>query len=217
MSVAVVNDYDLIVDGAARLLGHDPRLDVRDRIIIGEPMSTAVDIVLLDTFGHPGDIGDVIALLNANDKVGRVVVFSIDLSPDAVDHVLAAGAAGYISKSASAKEIADGIVAVAKGEQVTRPAAGLTPIEPELDWPGHSDGLSLRESEVVLLAADGLTNAEIGAVLYIGSETVKSHLRTAFAKLEVRNRVEATAYVHRSESFRSATLRNEPRPRRRTR
>ena len=71
----------------------------------------------------------------------------------------------------------------------------------ELDWPGKDEGLSERESQVLALVAEGLTNAEIGARLYLGAETVKTYLRQACSKLGFRNRVQAATYVARSQSF----------------
>ncbi len=201
VSVAAINDYDLVVEGLAAMLERDARLVVRERIVVGEPLRESVDVALYDTFGSAGDAAATLAALRDDPMVGRVVVFSLELQRSALEQAVAAGAAGYISKRLSGAEIADAVVRIAAGEYVE--AVGATAsANPELDWPGRDHGLTQRESEVLMLASDGLTNAEIGAVLYIGSETVKSHLRSVFSKLRVRNRVEATAFARGSESFR---------------
>ncbi len=75
------------------------------------------------------------------------------------------------------------------------------PAYEHLDWPGKRDGVSERESQVLVLCAQGLTNREIAAALYIGNETVKTHLRNVFDKLGLRNRVEAAAFVQREGVF----------------
>jgi two-component system response regulator DesR len=62
-------------------------------------------------------------------------------------------------------------------------------------------GLTERESQVLTLLAQGRTNREIAAGLYLSAETVKSYVAQIFAKIEVRNRVEATNFVHRTNEF----------------
>ncbi|UDY37464.1 response regulator transcription factor [Dermatobacter hominis] len=202
--MAAVNDYDLVVHGLAEMLRHDSRLDVKERIVIGEPVIERVQVALFDTFGRTEPIESEISRLLSEPLVERVVVFSMDLLPDMVDAAMGAGASGFISKGLTRPEIAEAVLRVAAGQEVRAIAHRRTPVEPELDWPGRGQGLSMRESEVLVLAAEGLTNAEIGRALYIGTETVKSHLHAAYTKLKVRNRVEATAMVHRSPSFRQA-------------
>ena len=60
----------------------------------------------------------------------------------------------------------------------------------------NPDGLTAREVEILALMADGLSNPEIAARLYIGQTTVKTHINNAFAKIGVRNRAEAVHYAH---------------------
>ena len=59
------------------------------------------------------------------------------------------------------------------------------------DWPGQFEGLTRREADVLTLLAEGLSNREIADALFIGEQTVKSHLRTIFPKLGVTNRTQA--------------------------
>lgn len=81
------------------------------------------------------------------------------------------------------------------------PSALARPTDPPEDpgptWPGKEAGLTERESQVLVLASEGLTNAEIGAALFLGRETVKTHLSRAYAKLGVRNRAGAVAFLLR--------------------
>ena len=200
--VAVVNDYDLVVEGLSAMLSTDQRLDVRQRITLGEPVLERVDVALYDSFGRsePGVAG--LLELSREPLVGAVVLFSIDLPPHAIDEAISVGAAGYVSKALDARQIADALLQVAAGHPVRAEPAGEEVPSSALVWPGRDRGLSLRESEVLVRAAEGLTNAEIGAALFIGVETVKTHLRAAFSKLGVRNRVEAASFVHRTEQFR---------------
>lgn len=71
----------------------------------------------------------------------------------------------------------------------------------EMPWPGKDRGVSVRESEVLVLVGEGLTNREISDALYLSLETVKSHVSTVFAKLAVHNRVQAANYVSSGGAF----------------
>ena len=110
----------------------------------------------------------------------------------------AAGASGFISKGLSGNDIADALVRIANDEHVEALGQAPDPGIEHLDWPGKREGISERESEVLVLCAQGLTNREIAAALFIGNETVKTHLRNVFAKLGLRNRVAAAAFVQRA-------------------
>jgi DNA-binding NarL/FixJ family response regulator len=201
--VAAVNDYELIVIGLADMLSRYPdRLVVCDRLLVGEPIERDVDVALYDTYGRRGIAAPILEELVASPRIGRVALFSLDLTPALVAEGRGAGASGFISKSLSGDEIADAIVRVAAGEDVVATVPSPRPALRDLDWPGKEDGLTERESEVLVLLAEGLSNREIGAALYLSPETIKSHVRGIFTKLGFRNRVEATNHVHRSGVFR---------------
>jgi two-component system, NarL family, response regulator LiaR len=205
--VAAVNDYEIVVAGLAHLLEKFPdRVEVVETLVIGEPIENPVDVALYDTYGRSGLSSSALRTLVAMDNVDSVAVFSLDLTPDFIAEGRLAGAQGFISKALDAEHIVDAIVRVASGEQVV---AMPTPPEPEptvdIAWPGQSDGLTERESEVIVLVAEGLSNREIGAALYLGYETVKSYLRDVYAKIGVRNRVEAANWVRSSPEFNRAS------------
>jgi DNA-binding NarL/FixJ family response regulator len=200
--VAAVNDYDLVVDGVAALLCRYPdRLLVCERILVGEPIEVPIDVALYDTFGRVGDTEEPLRRLVEDDLVVRVAVFSFDFRPELITWARAAGASGFISKALPGEVIADSLVRIAAGEYVELTSAEVTP-DAALNWPGRSEGLSERESQVLVLSAEGLTNREIGAQLYIGVETVKSHLRAVYAKLGLRNRVQGVHYIQQAEAYR---------------
>ena len=200
--VAVVNDYELVVEGVARLLSQFPdQLDVRDRVVVGEPIATPVDVALYDTYGRVGLAVPTLRALAETPGIGHVAVFSLEVGPDLIAEGRSAGATGFISKGLSGAEIASAITRVAQGESVVAAPPSPAPPSAELDWPGRGDGLTERQSQVLMLVAEGLSNREIAAALYLSPETVKGYLAQAFATLGVRNRVEATNYVRRAEAF----------------
>ncbi len=201
--VAAVNDYELVVAGVADLLRRHPdRLVVVDRLIIGDPVDTPIDVALYDTYGRVGIADEALRALLATPEIDRVAVFTLDLSPRLIEDGRTAGATGFISKALSGDEIADAIVRVASGESVVAgPGAASGPASDALDWPGREDGLTERASQVLVLAAEGMTNREIADALYLSYETVKGYMSQVLETLELRNRVEAAAYVHRSGAF----------------
>ncbi len=200
--VAAVNDYELIVAGVAHLLSQYPdRLYVCDRIVMGDPIDTPIDVALYDTYGRVGIAAPALRMLADAPEISYVAMFSLDLRRALIAEGRATGASGFISKSLSGTEIADAIVRVAHGESIVATTPSPRPTSDALDWPGKDVGLTERQSQVLVLAAEGLSNREIAAAVYLSPETVKGYLRQAFLKLDVRNRVEATNYVRGSGAF----------------
>ena len=122
------------------------------------------------------------------------MLFSFSDHPQAVRRAMRAGAQGFISKAVSAQQITDGIVAAARGERVvlTRSSQRAS-IDEVLRWPGREIGLTERESELLSLLSTGMTNRELGSHLYVSENTIKTHLRHLYAKLNVRNRAQAVS------------------------
>lgn len=209
VKVAVANDYELVVAGLARLLSRfDQQVSVVQQVLLGDAIVAGpIDVLLYDTYGRTGVIDQAIDLL-ADPLINRLAVFSLQMSDQLIADGLEAGASGFISKALTGAEIADAIVRVAAGEPVmelspTRgtDAEGDEDLHSELAWPGREDGLTQRESEVLVLVAEGLTNSEVGSALYLNVETVKSHVGKLLSKLELRNRVQLASYAMRSGAF----------------
>jgi len=204
LRIAVVNDYEVVVAGVARFLApFSDRIHVVGGIASGGSIPTAIDIALYDTFGRTGvDMAEVAALL-ARPEVERIAVYSFDVEDGAVRAAIAAGASGYLSKAMSAKGLTTGLLSLSTGEQVVAGPTGVgRSTREERGWPGQDLGLSEREAEVVALAAIGRRNSEIAEALRISIDTVKTHLARSFRKLEVHNRTELSALVHRRTTFR---------------
>lgn len=201
--VAAVNDYQLIVEGIAALLRRFPdQVAVCDRIVMGEPVEgDGIDVALYDTYGRVGIAERALRTLAGEPAIRHVAVFSLDFRPALVTEARAAGADAFISKALPGPQIADALVRTGSGEPVEALSTGTRRAEDVLDWPGRVDGLTERESQVLVLCAEGMTNAEIAEALYIGVETVKSHLRSAYRRLGVRNRTHAASYVERAGAF----------------
>ena len=200
--VAVVNDYELVVAGLEQLLrGFADRIVVVEAILIGEPILHPVDVALYDLYGRTGVAAPALRKLVDDPNVARVSVFALDLTEELIADGRAAGASGFISKALPGEQIADALFRVARGEDVVAATATPKSAHAGLEWPGKRAGLTERESQVLALLAEGMTNREIAKGLYLSAETVKSYVAQIFSKLDVRNRVEATSFVHRSGEF----------------
>jgi DNA-binding NarL/FixJ family response regulator len=195
ITVALVNDYDVVLAGLARMLDH-----YRDRALIveidaNEPVAEVVDVVLYDSFAQPESDRDEVATLVANPRSRRVVVYSWNLHPHLIENARRQGAHGYLSKTLSARELVAALEAVHAGEVVISappPRRGRSAVG--LDWPGRTEGLTDRESEVLALITQGMSNAEIAELTFLSPNTVKSYIRTVYRKIGVGSRTQAVLW-----------------------
>jgi NarL family two-component system response regulator LiaR len=192
--VALVNDYEIVLEGLRALLRpYAPGIRVVEIDVDTTPERT-VDVTLFDTYGEVGALRQRARELASDPANGAVVVFSFSNDSALAKSVMDTGAQGFISKASPATQIVDGIRAAARGERVMalRRSQRATMI-PELGWPGREVQLTERESELLALLPTGMTNRELGAHLCLSENTVKTQLRSLFSKLNVRNRVQAVA------------------------
>jgi two-component system, NarL family, response regulator LiaR len=205
--VALVNDYEIVVEGLRALLRpYEREISVVELDVKRKPQRP-VDVTLFDTYGEERETLERIQELASDPSNGAVVVFSFADEAAVTHSFVGAGAQGFISKATPAAQIVDGIKAAARGHRVMviEQSEHATP-PPELQWPGRDLRLTERESELLALLPTGMTNRELGAHLYLSENTIKTQLRSLFSKLNVRNRVQAVALarnilgVHHSQN-----------------
>lgn len=197
IKVAIVNDYELIVTGLASVLEPFSEQVQVVELDSGVPVLSDVDLLLCDTYGQQqGGAIDPESLFRQG--VAPVVVFSWHTDIQLVDSAIRAGAAGYVSKSVTAQQLVQALTDVHEGKQVVIVDDGAEK-DPADDgysgrWPGDRFGLSPRESEVLALMCQGLSNQEITQRAFIGINTVKTHIRTLYRKIQVESRSQAVAW-----------------------
>jgi DNA-binding NarL/FixJ family response regulator len=194
ITVALVDDYDVVVKGVANML--EP---YRDRVVIAEldsttPVADTVDIALYDSFAQPESDHEEIAVLVANPRAHRVVVYTWNFHPDLVESARRQGAHGYLSKTLPARELVAALEAVHSGEEIVSDVPPRSRSAPGLDWPGRGEGLSDREAEILALITQGKSNADIARLTYLSPNTVKSYIRTIYRKLAVQSRTQAVLW-----------------------
>jgi DNA-binding NarL/FixJ family response regulator len=211
--VVLVNDDEIIMEGLQGMLArHRDRVELAGGVLLSDDVAeTALaldpDVVLFD-INILGTRGlEVAAQMVAEKPPFRVVVFTDDADERRLYEALRLGISGYLLKSLSGAQLADHLVRVRDGEVVvdptmaTRIAMRAAHLGGSRIWPGSQMGLSQRESEVLSLLVDGLSNRLIAAQLVVGEETVKTHLRSIYRKLGVNDRAQAIATALRQGMF----------------
>ena len=198
--VLVADDHPVVRAGLRALLSAEPGLAVVAEAGSGEETVLMArqhqpDVVLMD-LRMPGAGGlAAIRQLSADQPGVRVVVLTTYDSDADILPAVEAGAAGYLLKDTPRDTLVGAIFAAARGETVLAPSVAgrlvnrLRAAPPEA--PAARETLSARETEVLVLAGRGLTNAQIGRELFVSEATVKTHLLRSYAKLGVSGRTAA--------------------------
>lgn len=195
LHVGLVDECPVIVHGLQTMLApYAPRLRF-DAGQTGLGRTEPVDITLFDPAPRGMAAPTSLGALLADPVYGRVVAYSFAPPPKLVAEWLTMGCAGFLDKSSPAVELVQTITALAARESAAEPAAPregyLSPPQP---WPGQEHGLSRRESEVITLIVQGLTNNDISERTYLSINTVKTYIRSAYHKLEITRRSEAVRW-----------------------
>jgi DNA-binding NarL/FixJ family response regulator len=149
------------------------------------------DVVLMDLRMPGGGGVEAIARLAADQPWIRVLVLTTYDTDADILRAVEAGAAGYLLKDTPQADLISAIKAAARGETVLTPTVAGRLLH-RMRGP-QPERLSARETEILALAARGLTNPQIAAALFISEATVKTHLIRASGKLGVSGRTAAVA------------------------
>lgn len=195
ITVVLAEDHAVVREGTRQMLECDARISVVGEAADGQTAidlvrSLAPDVLLLD-MTLPGRNGvDVTRAVRSMPNGVRVLILSAHDDVGYVNDALAAGAAGYLLKTASSDVVVSAIAAVAADEIVLDPVVARVAFSVAA---GGDDGpiLTEREVDILRLAATGKRTKEIAAELSLSSRTVESHLTSIFNKLGVESRLEA--------------------------
>ena len=191
--VLVADDHPIVRGGIVALLESASDMEVVGTASTGlEAVELALqlgpDIVLMD-LRMPGIDGDEATARIVAERSGiRVVVLTTYETDAGILSAIEAGASGYLLKAAPQEEILAGIRSVARGEVALAPSIAAMLVN-RVKRPQIS--LSARETEVLGLVSQGLSNPAIAKQLFLSEATVKTHLLHAFEKLEVSDRTRA--------------------------
>ncbi|WP_037359365.1 response regulator [Amycolatopsis orientalis] len=204
--VLLVDDERLIRAGLRAIVDSEPDLTVVGEASDGAEVPGLVgqlrpDVVLMDVRMPAVDgIRATQHLLSTMDEPPKVIVVTTFENDDYVYDALLAGASGFLLKRARPEEIVAGIRTVLAGDSLLFPAAirGMAARRPPAPSAAPLDFLTERERDVLRLMAAGLSNGEIAAELFLGLQTVKTHVGNVLAKLGARDRTQAVIRAYES-------------------
>ncbi len=207
IQVLLVDDEPLVRSGLRAILDAEPDIAVVGEAddgaaAVSQARRTRPDIVLMDVRMPRVDGIAATRLLGEFDGGGpAVIVVTTFENDDYVYDALMAGARGFLLKRSAADDFVNAIRTVHDGESLLFPEAIRELVVPDRRRAGSAlaeANLTEREQEVLRLVARGLSNAEIATDLFLGVETVKTHVRNLLAKLGVRDRVQAVILAYES-------------------
>ncbi|MGC9155991.1 MAG: response regulator [Ferrimicrobium sp.] len=210
ITVIVADDQRIVREGLVTILSAIDDIQVVGAAADGaEAVALAdkhhADVVLMD-LRMPGMDGvEATRRLQASSPSVAVVVLTTYTDDDSILAALEAGAAGFLTKNASAVDIRRTIEAAASGHVMLDTsvaarlvhATGRESRSQDAQGGPLPDGLTEREGQVLALIAQGLSNTEIAATLYVSRSTVKTHINQIFFKTDSRDRAQAIVYAHR--------------------
>lgn len=194
--VLLADDHALVRQGVRRMIDAMPGISLVGEAengadAIERASELAPDVVLIDV-SMPGVDGlEAMRKIHANRVSVGVIVLSTTSPDDVVMEAVRAGARGYLLKDVSAEELQAAIRTVAAGGSYFAPAVAARLAGSVHRGGAASERLTPRELAVLRRLATGAPNKEIAAALNISENTVESHLRSIYGKLEVRSRTEA--------------------------
>ena len=211
IGVLVVDDQALVRAGFRMILEIEPDLRVVGEAADGEQAVHTVtalrpDVVLMDV-RMPG-VDGIAATRQIGDADGdtpRILILTTFDLDEYVYDALQAGASGFLLKDVPAETLFEAVRVIAAGEALLAPAitrrliAEFARLRPK--QPSRPDGLATltpRETEILGLVAEGLSNAEIAARLVLSDETVKTHVSHVLRKLALRDRAQAVVVAYES-------------------
>jgi len=193
--LVLVDDHPLVREGIRGMLAAYPDIEVVGQAADGGRGLDIVrelrpDLVLMD-LRMPGGDGVTATREIVSAGLSRVVVLTTYETDEDILRAVEAGATGYLLKDITPDELARAVRAAARGETVLAPSAQGALLHRVQRPRAATPALSAREVSVLAHAAEGRTNAAIGAAMHISETTVKTYLARAFDKLGVSDRTSA--------------------------
>jgi len=213
LRIVLVDDHEMVLQGLTTILG---RFLGRVRVVgqaldaVEAQQLTATlepDIVLCDVRLKGTSGLDLCRKLVERDPAAKVVLLSAYDDEQYLFQAMRVGAKGYLLKQITGEDLVRHLERVADGETAIdaslagRAVVSAARMQGGEFWPGAGLGLTQRESEVLALTVSGLSNRAIAGRLVVGEETIKSHLRSIYRKLDVSDRAGAVTVALREGIF----------------
>ena len=206
--VLLVDDQSMVRTGFRTILESEDDIVVvgeaeNGQVAIDRALELAPDVICMDVQMPVMDGLESTAEIVRRGAAGAVLMLTTFDRDDFLFQALAAGASGFLLKTAEAEQLIDAVTALAGGDGLLSPEVTRRVIErsvrstvtttsaaPELEL------LTDRELEVLHLVAKGLSNSEIAGTLFVGEATVKTHVSNLLTKLDIRDRIHVVIFAY---------------------
>jgi two-component system response regulator DevR len=210
LSLLIVDDHEVVRQGLAALLSRRTEFQVvAEAGTVAEAVAAArkfrPDLVVMDVRLPDGSGIEACREIRAEMPDTRVVMLTSYPDEDAVLSAIIAGASGYLLKQVRARDLVAALETVGRGESLLDPAVTGRVLErirriATADQPDELAQLTSQEQKILLLVAEGKTNKEIAADVFLSDKTVKNYVSSILAKLNLERRAQAAAFMARVRS-----------------
>jgi DNA-binding NarL/FixJ family response regulator len=201
----VVDDHEVVRQGLAAMLDRRPGFQVvAEAGTVAEAIEMSrkfePDLIVMDVRLPDGSGIEACREIRAEFPATRVVMLTSYPDEEAVFSAIVAGASGYLLKQVRARDLVSALEAVGRGESLLDPAVTEKVLERvrRIATGGAADELAqltAQEQKILLLVAEGKTNKQIAAEVFLSDKTVKNYVSSILSKLNLQRRAQAAAYV----------------------
>ena len=205
--VFLLDDHEIVRRGVRELLESTGDIEVVGEAATAQQARDRVgpsraDVALLDVQLPDGTGIEVCRDLRSDHPETVCVMLTSFADDEAILDAVVAGASGYVLKQVRGSDIVDAVRRAAAGEQLLDPALVARAVERLRRGPLEDErlrGLTPQESRILGLLADGLTNRQIAAEMFLAEKTVKNYVSNLLSKMGMSRRTEAAVYAARLE------------------
>lgn len=209
--VLIVDDHEVVREGLRALLNRRDGMDVVGQAgtvaeAVAEARKMKPDVIVMDVRLPDGSGIEACREIRESQPETKVIILTSFADEEAVFASILAGAAGYVLKQTRGAVLADAIAAAARGESLLDSAVTQKVLERmrKASEKKHQDdpldALTEQERKILVLIADGKTNKEIAAEVFLSDKTVKNYVSNILNKLNLRRRSEAAAFIARHDA-----------------
>ncbi len=212
LRVVVVDDHEVVRQGLVALLDRRPGFEVVAQAgSVAESIDQArihqPDIVVMDVRLPDGSGVEACRAIRDELPATRVIMLTSFPDDEAVLSAIVAGASGYLLKQIRARDLVAALEAVGRGESLLDPAVTERVLERIRRIAAGDAGdelsvLTAQERKILMLVAEGKTNKEIAADVFLSDKTVKNYVSSILSKLNLERRAQAAAFVAKQRSDR---------------